>query len=191
MECFYRGRDLRRVRYGADNGHCDSITINGGAIFDNHCNNIRPTPFNKYGDPLAKVSFSVHESYNGKEVVLQLANGTTVRVPVVDGEVQTYIAKNTKVMNQAALKKDPVVTIKDSSKIFKDVKKGAWYKSAIDYAYSYGFVNGVEKDEFGLNSPVTRGMFITILARMSGIDTSTAANKAAKILATFHKEFAS
>ncbi len=71
------------------------------------------------------------------------------------------------------------VEIKDSSKVFTDIKD-KWYKDAVDYNYSYGFISGVSATEFGINTPVTRGMFITVLARIAGVDTSNAANKAAK-----------
>ncbi len=60
----------------------------------------------------------------------------------------------------------------DSSKVFKDVKAGKWYTDAINYNYTHKYVSGVASNEFGLNVPVTRGMFITILARIAGADTS-------------------
>ena len=66
----------------------------------------------------------------------------------------------------------------DTSKVFKDVKSGKWYGDAIDYCYTYNFISGVANDEFGRDVPVTRGMFITILARIAGVDTGKEANKA-------------
>ncbi len=69
-----------------------------------------------------------------------------------------------------------LVDIKDSSKVFTDVKN-KWYKKAVDYCYSYGFIAGMEKDRFGLDNHVTRGMFITVLARIAGVNTSGSANK--------------
>ena len=65
----------------------------------------------------------------------------------------------------------------DTTKIFKDIKAKKWYTTAVNYAYSYGFIAGVSDTEFGRDVPVTRGMFITILARIAGVDTSSAANK--------------
>lgn len=69
--------------------------------------------------------------------------------------------------------------MQDSSTVFTDVKPDKWYSDAVDYAYSNGFISGTSKDEFGLNTSLTRGMFITILARIAGVDTSGAANDAA------------
>jgi hypothetical protein len=70
------------------------------------------------------------------------------------------------------------VEIVDSSKKFTDVKN-KWYKAAIDHAVSYGLVSGVTDTTFGINVEINRGMFITILARVAGVDTSNAANKKA------------
>jgi len=67
----------------------------------------------------------------------------------------------------------------DTSKVFSDVKEKGWYRKAIDYNYTHNFIAGESKTEFGVNNKVTRGMFITILARMAGVDTSKEANKAA------------
>jgi len=67
--------------------------------------------------------------------------------------------------------------IEDTSKVFKDVKAGKWYTKAIDYAYSYGFIAGTSANEFGRETNVNRGMFITILARIAGVDTGKTANK--------------
>lgn len=68
--------------------------------------------------------------------------------------------------------------IKNSALTFKDVQN-KWYKSAVDYAFSNGFISGMEADKFGLNTSITRGMFITVLARIAGVDTSKTANNVA------------
>ncbi len=102
---------------------------------------------------------------NGR--VTAIREGETFIVAAADG-IYTACAVTTK-----------APAIVDSSKVFTDIKAGKWYSDAVDYAYSYGFIAGVSKTEFGLSQPVTRGMFITILARIAGVDTSTAANKKA------------
>ena len=69
------------------------------------------------------------------------------------------------------------VQIQDTSKVFTDIKAKKWYTNAVNYAYSYGFIAGVSDSEFGRDVPVTRGMFITVLARIAGVDTGKNANK--------------
>ena len=61
----------------------------------------------------------------------------------------------------------------DTTKVFKDVETGKWYVNAINYNYTHKFISGVATDQFGVSVPVTRGMFITILARIAGVDTSS------------------
>ncbi len=65
----------------------------------------------------------------------------------------------------------------DTTKVFEDVIEGRWYNKAIDYNYTHEFISGLSKTEFGIDNKVTRGMFITILARIAGIDTGKQANK--------------
>ena len=74
--------------------------------------------------------------------------------------------------------KTQATAIKNSALTFRDVQN-KWYKNAIDYAFSNGFISGMESDKFGLNTSITRGMFITVLARIAGVDTSKAANNVA------------
>ena len=62
--------------------------------------------------------------------------------------------------------------IKDTSKTFDDVKTGKWYKEAVDHAVAYGLISGMDENTFGLNVTINRGMFITILARAAGVDTT-------------------
>jgi len=100
------------------------------------------------------------------------ADGTETRTcTVCKTEKETRTKEGTKL--------PPSVVIQDTSKVFTDVKAGKWYTKAVDYCYSYGFIAGTSKTEFGRDTNVTRGMFITILARIAGVDTSSAANKAA------------
>ena len=68
----------------------------------------------------------------------------------------------------------------DTSTKFVDVKKGAWYQNAVDYAVTYGLISGTDATHFSPSATITRGMFVTILARAAGVDTSATANKAAK-----------
>lgn len=54
---------------------------------------------------------------------------------------------------------------------FTDVEEGKWYHESIEYAYENGLMNGISATRFSPDEPVTRGMFVTILGRMSGVDT--------------------
>ena len=51
---------------------------------------------------------------------------------------------------------------------FLDVDPRAWYHEGIDFAVSNGLFNGVSSSRFGVDSTMTRAMFVTVLWRMQG-----------------------
>ena len=55
---------------------------------------------------------------------------------------------------------------------FGDVADNAWYASAVRYAVENGLMNGTGAGKFSPAASTTRGMVMTILARMAGADTS-------------------
>ena len=55
---------------------------------------------------------------------------------------------------------------------FTDVKEGQWYTEGILWCYHNGYMAGVGKTTFGRKDNVTRAMFVTILAKIDGADTS-------------------
>lgn len=52
--------------------------------------------------------------------------------------------------------------------VFTDIKKSDWFYSSIDYAYNYKLFNGTDPTRFSPNVKMTRGMFVTVLMRLSG-----------------------
>ncbi|EPR10538.1 InlB B-repeat-containing protein [Ruminiclostridium papyrosolvens] len=55
---------------------------------------------------------------------------------------------------------------------FTDVKKSDWFYSAVQYAREKGFFSGTSTTTFEPNGTMTRGMFVTVLGRMAGVDTA-------------------
>ena len=55
---------------------------------------------------------------------------------------------------------------------FYDVPTSAWYYSAVKYVYENGLMDGVDTYVFAPNDTLTRAMVWTIIARMSGVDTT-------------------
>lgn len=58
--------------------------------------------------------------------------------------------------------------------IFDDVHKSDWFfkNGSIDFVYNHGLFKGTGARTFDPNSSMTRGMFVTVLGRLHGIDTS-------------------
>lgn len=49
---------------------------------------------------------------------------------------------------------------------------GHWASSAIDYVVAHDYFKGTSATQFSPDSPMTRAMFVTVLARLAGEDTS-------------------
>lgn len=56
---------------------------------------------------------------------------------------------------------------------FEDVKEGSWYYDAVQYSRINGFFNGTSANTFSPDGTMTRGMFVTVLGQMAGVDQST------------------
>ncbi len=53
---------------------------------------------------------------------------------------------------------------------FSDVKEGAWYADAVAYCLEKGYISGMSPTTFLPNDNLTRAQFLTILAKLDGID---------------------
>lgn len=63
-----------------------------------------------------------------------------------------------------------------SAKDFTDVVSAAWYYGAVDYVAEHGYFNGTDVGKFSPDKPMTRGMFVTVLARVDGAEGNDQAN---------------
>ena len=59
----------------------------------------------------------------------------------------------------------------DASK-FRDVATSDWYFDAVQYVLEKGLMNGTSDWTFAPNDATTRGMIVTILARVEGVNTN-------------------
>ena len=55
---------------------------------------------------------------------------------------------------------------------FTDVPAGSWYEEAVNYVHEKGLMNGTSSNAFSPNATTTRGMIVTILARVEGVNTN-------------------
>ena len=56
--------------------------------------------------------------------------------------------------------------------LFTDVNANSWYYSGVKFAYEKGLMNGTGNGTFSPNADTTRGMIVTMLARLEGVSTS-------------------
>ena len=55
---------------------------------------------------------------------------------------------------------------------FTDVEQNSWYAAAVQYARVNGFFSGVSDTLFAPDGSMNRGMFVTVLGRMAGVDAA-------------------
>jgi hypothetical protein len=58
------------------------------------------------------------------------------------------------------------------SNLFTDVKSGDWFYGDVEYAVTNGLFAGTSTTAFSPNTAMTRGMLVTVLGRLHGVDTS-------------------
>lgn len=85
-----------------------------------------------------------------------------------------YDAKNKRVVFQTNHFSNYAIGYDENaiSQIFKDVASTYWAADAIGYVAGKGLFQGVSETNFAPQNSMTRGMFVTVLARLSGKDVS-------------------
>ena len=104
---------------------------------------------------------------NGKEVELtDNGDGTyTFTMPSADVRISATFAEDPDWT-------EPEEPATDVSDIFIDVAPNAWYKDAVQYAYDNGLMTGVSANEFAPDATTTRGMIVSMLARLEGVESA-------------------
>ncbi len=104
---------------------------------------------------------------NGKEVALtDNGDGTyTFTMPSADVKISATFAEDPDWT-------EPEEPATDVSDIFIDVAPNAWYKDAVQYAYDNGLMTGVSANEFAPDATTTRGMIVSMLARLEGVESA-------------------
>lgn len=59
---------------------------------------------------------------------------------------------------------------------FIDFDENAWYADSVKYVYDNGIFSGITDNLFGSDKEVTRGMAVTVLGRLAGINTADYTN---------------
>lgn len=125
------------------------------------------------------VSISIPKGDGQVKVEIPVTNAVTGTIAVrVNADGSEEIIKTAiSTMNGIQLKVEGNLTIKivENSKIFADTKDH-WSRNAVDFVASREIFYGVGNDCFGVSQTMTRGMVNTVLARLSGVDTSGGAN---------------
>ncbi len=116
------------------------------------------------GNESAKVTVPVKELSPGTVAVIVKSDGTEeiIKTSVVTEDGLSFKATG-----------DVAVMLVDNSKSFADVGGNDWYSNTVQFAASRELLTGTGKDGFSPTGDMTRGMLVTVLARLDGQDTTT------------------
>ena len=107
---------------------------------------------------------------NGKDVELtDNGDGTyTFTMPSADVKISATFAEDPD-WTEPEPEPEPATDVSD---IFIDVAPNAWYKDAVQYVYAGGLMTGVSANEFAPDATTTRGMIVSMLARLEGVESA-------------------
>ena len=131
----------------------------------------------RYATEGDKVTIDVtpDEAYLLDELVVT-ANGKEVELTDNGDGTYSFTMPSADVKISATFAEDPDWTepepSTDVSDIFIDVAPNAWYKDAVQYAYENGLMTGVSANEFAPDATTTRGMIVSMLARLEGVESA-------------------
>ena len=110
-------------------------------------------------------------------VAIPVENPTSGTVAVLVGEDGTETVLQTSIPTEngvvVTLSDGDTVKIVDNSKRFTDVPVGYWGADAVNFAASRKLFGGTSATTFSPDAAMTRAMFVTVLARLEGVDTDT------------------
>ena len=110
-------------------------------------------------------------------VEIHVENPTSGTVAVLVGEDGTETVLQTSIPTEngvvVTLSDGDTVKIVDNSKRFTDVPVGYWGADAVNFAASRELFGGTSATTFSPDAAMTRAMFVTVLARLEGVDTDT------------------
>ena len=115
------------------------------------------------GGGSVKVEIPVEDLTPGTVAVLVKADGS-------EEIIKTSLTTDSGVV--AALSDGDTVKIVDNTKRFIDVPDGYWAEASIAFTASRELFNGTGPKTFSPGLAMTRGMLVTVLARLTGADTS-------------------
>ena len=65
---------------------------------------------------------------------------------------------------------DRKIPVKEYVNKFTDVKDSHWFYDEVEYCVKHGYINGMSETVFAPNDMLTRAQFITLLAKVDGVD---------------------
>lgn len=124
-------------------------------------------------EPGKDVEVTVTVPQNVDETIVIVPVDVDYSMVAVDADTGEIVSLSVPTEDGLVVKVDGTMdlVIVDNAKEFEDTN-GHWAEDAIDFATAHEFFAGVTEDTFAPDSPMTRAMLITVLARFDGQDTT-------------------
>ncbi|MCH5353784.1 MAG: S-layer homology domain-containing protein [Acutalibacter sp.] len=127
----------------------------------------------KSGDTVT-VTATPKDGYEVDSVTVKDASGNTFTVKDLGDNKFSFTMPNGTVTVGVTFKESAPEKAPETPPVsFSDVSAGSWYYDDMAYVVSNGLMNGVGNGQFNPGGTADRKMVMTILARMSGLDTSS------------------
>ena len=123
---------------------------------------ITVSPKNASKGTTVTITVQPDEGYVLGELVVSDRNGRLLPLTDKGGGKYTFTMPDGKVKISASFRQ---IT-------FRDVSPSAWYAAAVNYVAGKGLMNGTGDNLFSPDADTTRGMIVTILARLDGQSTA-------------------
>ena len=137
------------------------------SISDVKVDNISQGPISSYtfNNVTANHTISASFRYNGG------SSGSRNRRPSKDDKNDVIITDPSTSQPDSPIQEDLDTPDKVDSPIFTDIS-GHWALEDIEFVVSRGLFSGTSVTSFSPNSPMTRGMFVTVLGRLANVDVT-------------------
>lgn len=66
----------------------------------------------------------------------------------------------------------PIAPLKPCEEIFEDIRKGAWYVEAVEYAVTYSIFSGMSETRFAPDVAMTRAMLVKVLYNIENVEST-------------------
>lgn len=144
------------------------------AYEDGHGTIIMNSTVGQVGDKMT-ITADPDDGYRVKRVVVTDASGNSVPVSFVSEGID-YLENWSFTMPASAVNVKVVFEAYAAS-YYTDCRTDDWYYEAVTYLTDKGLMTGMTDNLFGPNILMTREMFVTVLARMEGVDISAYAGQ--------------
>ncbi len=129
-----------------------------------------------------KTMYSVGDDFDvtGAVITVKFKDGSEKELTVTQDMITGYDLKDAGVKNITVSYAEKTVTIWvvsvsdiDLTQRFTDVKSGAWYYQAVQYAITNSVFSGMSDTTFEPNTPMTRAMLVKVLYNIEGNPNAT------------------